>query len=78
MSPTCCSAACSQGIDLTCLTLQVEEIFFRMFNFRDFDVRSLDGEFSSLASQGNSPFVGIRCFPRVPRTPRSISAATGW
>jgi 4,5-dihydroxyphthalate decarboxylase len=58
-----------EGIDLTCLTLQVEEIFFRMFNFRDFDVSEVSmAKFSSLASQGNSPFVGIPVFPsRVPR-----------
>jgi 4,5-dihydroxyphthalate decarboxylase len=40
-----------------------------MFNFRDFDVSEVSmAKFSSLASQGNSPFVGIPVFPsRVPR-----------
>lgn len=58
-----------EGIDLTCLTLQVEEIFFRMINYRDFDVSECSmAKFSSLASQGDSPFVGIPVFPsRVPR-----------
>ena len=58
-----------EGFDLTCLNLQVEEIFHRMFNYRDFDVAEVSmAKFSSLASQGDSPFVGIPVFPsRVPR-----------
>ena len=58
-----------QGIDLTYLDLQVEEIFFRMITYRDFDVSEISmAKFSSLASQGDSPFVGIPVFPsRVPR-----------
>jgi 4,5-dihydroxyphthalate decarboxylase len=58
-----------QGIDLTYLDLQVEEIFFRMVTYRDFDVSEISmAKFSSLASQGDSPFVGIPVFPsRVPR-----------
>jgi 4,5-dihydroxyphthalate decarboxylase len=58
-----------EGIELTCLNLQVEEIFHRMFNYRDFDVAEVSmAKFSSLASQGDSPFVGIPVFPsRVPR-----------
>jgi 4,5-dihydroxyphthalate decarboxylase len=58
-----------EGVELTALTLQIEEIFFRAFNFRDFDVSEVSmAKFSSLASQGDSPFVGIPVFPsRVPR-----------
>lgn len=58
-----------QGIDLTYLDLQVEEIFFRMVTYRDFDLSEISmAKFSSLASQGDSPFVGIPVFPsRVPR-----------
>jgi 4,5-dihydroxyphthalate decarboxylase len=58
-----------EGVELTCLNLQVEEIFFRMFSYRDFDVSEVSmAKFSSLASQGSSPFVGIPVFPsRVPR-----------
>ena len=53
-----------EGVDLTPLNLQIEEIFFRMFNHRDFDASEVSmGKFSSLASQGNSPFVGIPVFP---------------
>jgi 4,5-dihydroxyphthalate decarboxylase len=57
------------GIELNVLHLQVEEIFFRMFTYRDFDVAEVSmAKFSSLASQGDSPFVGIPVFPsRVPR-----------
>ena len=53
-----------EGVDLTPLNLQIEEIFYRMFNHRDFDASEVSmGKFSSLASQGNSPFVGIPVFP---------------
>ena len=34
-----------EGVELTALNLQIEEIFFRQFNYRDFDVSgSLDGQ----------------------------------
>ena len=53
-----------EGVELTPLRLQIEEIFFRMFNHRDFDASEVSmGKFSSLISQGNSPFVGIPVFP---------------
>ena len=69
-----------QGIDLTYLDLQVEEIFFRMVTYRDFDVSEISmAKFSSLASQGDSPFVGIPVFPsRVFRhSSIYVSAAAG-
>jgi 4,5-dihydroxyphthalate decarboxylase len=58
-----------EGVDLTALTLQVEEIFFRTFTYRDFDVSEVSlAKHSSLISQGDSPFVGIPVFPsRVTR-----------
>jgi 4,5-dihydroxyphthalate decarboxylase len=58
-----------EGVDLTCLTLQIEEIFFRAFNFRDFDVSEVSmAKYSSLVSQGDAPLVAIPVFPsRVPR-----------
>ena len=53
-----------EGVDLTPLNLQIEEIFYRMFNHRDFDASEVSmGKFSSLASQGDPPFVGIPVFP---------------
>ena len=53
-----------EGVDLTPLNLQIEEIFFRMFTYREFDASEVSmAKFSSLASQGDSPFVGIPVFP---------------
>ena len=58
-----------EGVDLTCLSLQIEEIFFRMFTYRDFDVSEVSmGKYCSLVSQGDSPLLAIPVFPsRVPR-----------
>jgi 4,5-dihydroxyphthalate decarboxylase len=58
-----------EGVDLTCLNLQIEEIFFRQFNYLDFDVSEVSmGKYSSLVSQGEAPLVAIPVFPsRVAR-----------
>jgi 4,5-dihydroxyphthalate decarboxylase len=58
-----------EGIDLTCLGLQIEEIFFRTFNFLEFDVAEVSmAKYISLVSQGSAPLVAIPVFPsRVPR-----------
>ena len=58
-----------EGVDLTCLNTQIEEIFFRQFNYCDFDVSEVSmGKYCSLVSQGDSPLVAIPVFPsRVPR-----------
>lgn len=58
-----------EGVDLTCLNVQIEEIFFRQFNYLDFDVSEVSmGKYCSLVSQGNAPLVAIPVFPsRVPR-----------
>jgi 4,5-dihydroxyphthalate decarboxylase len=58
-----------EGVDLTTLTLQVEEIFFRTFVYRDFDASEVSlAKFSSMISQGDNSLVGIPVFPsRVPR-----------
>jgi 4,5-dihydroxyphthalate decarboxylase len=58
-----------EGIDLTFLNLQIEEIFFRQFNYGDFDASEVSmGKYCSLVSQGNSPLVAIPVFPsRVAR-----------
>jgi 4,5-dihydroxyphthalate decarboxylase len=58
-----------EGVELTALNLQIEEIFFRQFNYFDFDVSEVSmGKYCSLVSQGNSPLVAIPVFPsRVPR-----------
>jgi 4,5-dihydroxyphthalate decarboxylase len=58
-----------EGVDLTCLNLQIEEIFFRQFTYRDFDVSEVSmGKYCSLVSQGDSPLTAIPVFPsRVAR-----------
>ena len=58
-----------EGVKLTALNLQIEEIFFRQFNYRDFDVSEVSmGKYCSLVSQGNAPLIAIPVFPsRVPR-----------
>jgi 4,5-dihydroxyphthalate decarboxylase len=50
------------GIELTCLPMPVEEIFFRMARFREFDVAELSLS-SYLVSLGDGPFVAIPVFP---------------
>jgi len=58
-----------EGVELTCLTLQIEEIFFRAFVYRDFDVSEVSmAKYCSLVSQGDSDLTAIPVFPsRVPR-----------
>lgn len=50
------------GIDLTCLPMPVEEVFFRMVRFREFDVAELSLS-SYLVSIQKGPFVAIPVFP---------------
>lgn len=52
-----------EGVKLTCLDLPVEEIFFRMARFREFDAAelSLSSYVVSLSSQ--APFVALPVFP---------------
>ena len=53
-----------EGIDLTYLVLPVEEIFWRMLRFEDFDVAELSlGAFLVAAAQGRRPFMAIPVFP---------------
>ncbi len=52
------------GIDLTCLTLTVEEIFYRFLHGLEWDVSELSlGMSSSAVSRGDAPFVLIPVFP---------------
>ena len=48
-----------EGVDLTCLTLQIEEIFFRAFVYRDFD--------ASEVSMAKLCSPGTRTLPEQPR-----------
>ncbi len=53
-----------QGVELTCLHLPVEEIFFRFTRFREWDVSELSlAKFSNLVSRGDDSLVAIPVFP---------------
>lgn len=53
-----------EGISLTCLDFQVEEIFYRSLKFAEFDVCELSfGKYISLISQGDTTFSAIPVFP---------------
>jgi 4,5-dihydroxyphthalate decarboxylase len=53
-----------QGIDLTCLNLQIEETHFRAMTFREFDLSELSlGKYASLISQGDQSLTAIPVFP---------------
>jgi 4,5-dihydroxyphthalate decarboxylase len=53
------------GIDLTCLPMTIEEIFFRMARFREFDAAemSLGSYLVSMAKGTEAPFVAIPVYP---------------
>src|SRR3984957_5612421 len=53
------------GIALTCLPMTIEEIFFRMARFREFDAAemSLSSYLVSLSAGESAPFVAIPVFP---------------
>jgi 4,5-dihydroxyphthalate decarboxylase len=53
-----------EGISLTALDFQVEEIFYRSLKFHEFDVCELSfGKYISLISQGDTTFSAIPVFP---------------
>jgi 4,5-dihydroxyphthalate decarboxylase len=53
-----------QGVDLTCLSLQIEETHFRAMAFREFDLSELSlGKYASLISQGDGSLAAIPVFP---------------
>lgn len=58
-----------EGIDLTCLQLQTEEVFFRTAVYREFDVSEMSmAKYASMRSQGDASLIAIPVFPsRVPR-----------
>lgn len=53
-----------RGIDLTCLPMTIEEIFFRMARFREFDAAemSLSSYLISMAAFPEAPFIAIPAF----------------
>jgi 4,5-dihydroxyphthalate decarboxylase len=53
-----------EGVDLTCLTLSVEEIFFRFAHFQEWDVSEFSlGKYVAMRSQGDDSLVAIPVFP---------------
>jgi 4,5-dihydroxyphthalate decarboxylase len=52
------------GVDLTCLTLPVEEIFFRFTKFREWEISELSlAKYCALRSRGDDSLRGIPVFP---------------
>ena len=53
-----------EGIDLNYLVMSVEEIFWRMMKYEEFDISELSmGAFLTAAARGRRPFVAIPVFP---------------
>src|ERR1041385_8928188 len=53
-----------EGIELNYLTMSVEEIFWRMMKYEEFDVSELSmGAFLTAVVRGHRPFVAIPVFP---------------
>jgi 4,5-dihydroxyphthalate decarboxylase len=53
-----------EGIDLNYLVMPVEEIFWRMMKYEEFDVSELSmGAFLTAAARGHRPFVALPVFP---------------
>src|SRR5258705_271009 len=54
----------AEGIELNYITLQPAEIFWRMLQYKEFDVSEMSlSNYTSLVSDGNPPFIGIPVFP---------------
>jgi 4,5-dihydroxyphthalate decarboxylase len=53
-----------EGIELNYLVMSVEEIFWRMMKYEEFDISELSmGAFLTAAARGRRPFVAIPVFP---------------
>jgi 4,5-dihydroxyphthalate decarboxylase len=53
-----------EGVDLTVLTLPVEEIFYRFTNFREWEASEMSfAKYIALRSRGDESLVGIPVFP---------------
>ena len=54
----------AEGIALSCFSMPVEEIFFRMLRHREFDIAEMSmGRYASIVSRDDCPFVAIPVFP---------------
>ncbi len=68
-----------EGIELNYLVMSVEEIFWRMMKYEEFDVSELSmGAFLTAASRGRRPFVAIPVFPSRTFRHRCIFVNTDW
>jgi 4,5-dihydroxyphthalate decarboxylase len=68
----------ADGISLACLSMPVEEIFFRMLRHREFDVAEMSmGRYASIVSRDDCPFVAIPVFPSRMFRHSSIYVRTG-
>jgi 4,5-dihydroxyphthalate decarboxylase len=66
-----------EGIELNYLAMSVEEIFWRMMKYEEFDVSELSmGAFLTAAARGRRPFVAIPVFPSRTFRPRCIFITT--
>jgi 4,5-dihydroxyphthalate decarboxylase len=53
-----------EGLDINYLVMSVEEIFWRMMKYEEFDVSELSmGAFLTAAARGRRPFIAIPVFP---------------
>ena len=53
-----------EGIELTYLSLQPAEIFWRMLQYKEFDASEMSlSNYTTLVNTGNAPFVAIPVFP---------------
>jgi 4,5-dihydroxyphthalate decarboxylase len=68
-----------EGIDLVYLTQPVEETFFRMMRFREFDCAEMSlSSYTASLNSANPPFIAIPAFPsRYFRHSCTVSAKSG-
>jgi 4,5-dihydroxyphthalate decarboxylase len=67
-----------EGIELNYLVMPVEEIFWRMMKYEEFDISELSmGAFLTAAAQGRRPFMAIPVFPSRTFRQRCIFINTG-
>jgi len=60
----CSGAVAVDGVDLTHLSMSVEEVFFRFIKFREWDISEMAlGKYVSLLSQDDHSLVAIPVFP---------------
>src|ERR1700744_242037 len=63
-----------QGIDLTCLLFEVEEIFFRFTHFREWEISELSlAKYCALRARGDDSLTAIPVFPS-----RSVRHSAGY